>query len=271
MGDSWAADVKSRSWIESTRIPRLFLAALVILLSRPPSAQAGKRMYRDGVMIDSAEYDWCHYDCAPSDRPTFFFCIQVDGAVLIGSHKADFVWQYDSSQMLGRDKPVSLRYDDRAIWIIRTDGKEMHLTRDYSEDMFSRPECTAEVHRPWLWDFEGIKRPDSVPPEAVLVPQGPRPPIPLFFRTGPLLWVDCRFDWRANLDVCDTWDERGARAHSLECGNALGHWPFPKELTVDPLTTKEWYEIHLKNGVILRHQGGSTTRSTQTASGPSPR
>ena len=146
-------------------IPALIAIATFALLS--PVLQSSEK-YRQGVMVDSGEYDWCHYDCAPFDRPTFFFCVQVDHQILIGSRKADWKWEYDSSQMLGfRGKTISLRYDDGSMWIIRTDGKDMHLTQDYSRNVFTRPECVAELHRHWLQQFNQIKRPDAVPAEKV--------------------------------------------------------------------------------------------------------
>jgi hypothetical protein len=140
--------------------------------------ECGERPYLSGEILDSGEYDWCHYDCQPFDRPTYFFCVRVQDRTLIGSRAADWFWMYDSSRMLGRNRPVSLRYDDHSIWIIRTDGKEMRLKTDYSHDVFGDPECTAEVHRHWLKQLESVDRPTTVPPDAVLIPQGARPPFP---------------------------------------------------------------------------------------------
>ena len=203
-------------------------------------------------MVDSGEYDWCHYDCAPFDRPTFFFCVQVDHQILIGSRKADWKWEYDSSQMLGfRGKTISLRYDDGSMWIIRTDGKDMHLTQDYSRNVFTRPECVAELHRHWLQQFNQIKRPDTVPAESVLVPQGPQT---FLRRTGAYFWAMCTLDSDANRDLCALWDEKGSKYKSLACTNPSNGPAAPNiSLPIDPLTTTEDYEIHLKNGMILRN------------------
>jgi hypothetical protein len=224
--------------------------SIVIFVLACFSTRAGEHKYQDGVMIDTAEYDWCHHDCAPFDRPTFFFCVQVANQVLIGSRKADWVWMYDSSQMLKfKGKRISGRFDDDSIWIIRTDGKDMHLSRDYSQDVFEHPECTAEVHRHWLREFEKLKRPATVPPEAVLIPQGARP----FFKSeGPHFWVSCSFDSQANWDLCEMWDEKGTKYKEVKCVNSSDTPVLPADLVVDPLTTKVDYEIHLKNGTVLK-------------------
>jgi len=200
-------------------------------------------------MIDAAEYDWCHHDCAPFDRPTFFFCVQISDQVLVGSRKADWAWMYDSSQMLSfRGKQVSIRFDDDSIWIKRTDNKDMHLRRDYSQDVFERPECTAEVHRRWLREFETLQRPATVPSEAVLIPQGARP---LLKSQGPHFWAKCSFDAQADFDFCEMWDEKGIKYKQLKCRTSSGKLVLSADLVVDPLTTKVDYEIHLKNGVVL--------------------
>jgi len=176
-------------------------------------------------------------------QPTIFACKRAD-QIFIGSRKTD--WDVG----LGA---VRLRFDVHSIWVVRTDGKEMHLARDYSQDVFRRPECTAEVHRHWMRQFEGITRPSTVPPEAVRVPMGPAPLLPLFSRTGPHFWVSCRFDPQSNWDVCDIWGEKGVKYHPLECVNVEDHRAVvQKDLVVDPLTTKMYDEIHLQNGVVLK-------------------
>jgi hypothetical protein len=228
----------------------LCLLPIVAILMINASPKGSDHKYLEGVMLDAAEYDWCHHDCAPFDRPTFFFCVQVSDQILVGSHKADWVWMYDSWQMSRfKGKPVSVRFDSQSIWIVRTDGKDMHLDRDYSQDLYTPDECTAEVHRHWLAQFANIKRPETVPAEAVLVPQGLRP---IFKSVAPHFWVKCAFDPQKNQDACDRWDEKGHKYQKLECVNTSDQSPVQQiDLVIDPLTTKTDYELHLKNGIIL--------------------
>jgi len=224
--------------------------AILVCVSVCLAARADEKKYQQGIMIDTGEYDWCHHDCAPFGRSTNFFCIQVADKILIGSRPDDWVWMYDSSQMRRfRGQPISIRYDERSMWIIRTDGKDMQLSQDYSRNVFSRPECVAEVHRHWLQQFEQVKRPSTVQPEAVLVPLGPRP---LFKNYGPHFWVSCTFELNTNRDVCTTWDEAGVKYRELECVNSADRLSVHQgDLVIDPLTTQFDYEIHLKNGTIL--------------------
>jgi hypothetical protein len=72
----------------------------------------------------------------------FYFCFDTGDRILIG-HKSALKWEYDPSEMHRlRDQQVRLRYDQRYIWIIRTDGKEMKLKQDYTrKDLFSGGKC----------------------------------------------------------------------------------------------------------------------------------
>jgi len=243
------------------------LLALALVLP----VRGSERRYQDATMLQSAEYDWCNHDCAPFDRPNYFFCVQVGDTILIGSRKADWAWMPDSIRMLERSSQISLAYDDRSIWV-RNGSRETHLSRDYSEDVFAKPECTAEIHRNWLKELESISRPMTVPPEAVLVPQGRRPPMTLFRKTGPYFWVTCNLDPVKPWDVCDAWDEAGKVLHKLECVNGADHVAvLPKDLVIDPLTTKVYYEIHLQNGILLKDWAKARINDVPTPDSPIPK
>jgi hypothetical protein len=167
-----------------------------------------------------------------------------------------------------RGRQVSLRYDDGSIWIIRTDGKDMRLRRDYSQDAFANPECSAEVHRRWLEQLGPITRPDTVPPEAVAVPQGPRPALG---RTAPHFWITCRYERRSLWDTCDAWDESGGKLRRLECvDTSTRRAVLQTELIVDPLTTKTYYEIHLRNGIVLTDWAKARINNMPTPDSPLP-
>lgn len=187
------------------------------------TARPKAHKYRQGIMIDTGEYDWCHHDCAPFDRPTYFFCVRVGDKTLVGSRPADWFWMYDSSQMFRfKGQPISIRYDDRWMWIVRTDGKDMRLSQDYSRNVFSRSECVAEIHRHWLRQFGQVKRPSTVPAEAVLVPLGPHS---LFKSVGRHFWVSCVFKSYPNRDVCTEWDETGVKYGEHEYINSADRLP----------------------------------------------
>jgi hypothetical protein len=231
---------------------RHFFSVALILTTIPSivAAHAGKRQYVSGTMLDASEYDWCHHDCDPFDRPAFFYCVKTANELLTGSHKVDWVWQKDSSKMVApAGRQVSVRYDRDSFWIVRTDGKDMRVTRDYSQDVFTNAECTAEIHRHWLSELGHVQRPATVPAQAVIVPQGPRSSLG---RAGPYFWVMCTFNAGSLWDLCDSWDEKGNKLAELECVSSSTHQAVvQKGLAVDPLTTRVYYEIHLRDSTVL--------------------
>jgi hypothetical protein len=215
------------------------------------SIQGAGPKHQDGVMLEATEYDWCQGDCAPFNRSSFFYCVKVSDKVLIGSRKADWSWMYDSSQMMRfQRQAVSLRYNDDSIWIVRTDGKEMRLAQDYSEDFFTDSACVSEVHRRWLHRLDQVRRPGTVSTDAVLIPTGLGP---IFSRTGPYFWASCRFEPHASSDRCTMWNEKGAKYKELDYVDSSNHAPVAQvDLVIDPLTTKADSELHLRNGIILK-------------------
>jgi hypothetical protein len=233
------------------------------------SMQGAEPKHQDGVMLQAAEYDWCHYDCFMFDRPTYFYCVKVADKVLVGSRKADWAWMYDTSQLMQfQGKTVALRNDKASIWIVRPDGKETHLAQDYSEDVFSNPACVSEVHRHWLRQLEHSKRPDGVPAAAVLVPKGSGK---VFSTVGPHFWVTCNYDPDANFDRCTWWDQKGVQSPGYEFVDSSNHTPVAQaDLVIDPLTTEVYYEIHLRNGVVLKDWAKSRINNQPSADSVRP-
>ena len=153
--------------------------------------QGEQRHYQDAVILQSAEYDWCNHDCAPSRQAERYFFCRPNGQTKIylqwRSRKRTGVpaaWMPDSIQMFERTGSytqyagtTSLAYDDRSIWV-KNGGSETHLSRDYSEDVFTKPECTAEIHKNWLKEFESIRRPTTERRRLFWCQRADRPPIP---------------------------------------------------------------------------------------------
>lgn len=223
--------------------PQFGLIVLSIVGLVSACAHASQHKYQQGTLIEGAIYDWCHYDCQPFDSPTLYFCVQVDNRVLVGSGGTGWRWAYDNTKMLAfKGKPISVRYSDHSIWIVRTDGKEMHLKQNYSRNVFRNAACAAEIHVHWLNHLKNTTRPNGVPSQAILVPQSDK----------SYFYVDCTFDSKSNWDLCSLWDEKGRMYGQQECVSRETHRGVVQSaLTIDPLTTTSDYEFHLKNGVVL--------------------
>lgn len=108
-------------------INRALATVLLILLSA--SVAGARRNYLEAQFLDYSESSPCHYDCQPFDRVFFNFCFQIHGQVLTGQTWA-WKWEYDPGEMAPlKGKTVQIRYDKSHVWVVRTDGKELRLTR----------------------------------------------------------------------------------------------------------------------------------------------
>jgi hypothetical protein len=106
-------------------IPRLALLCVFV-----GSTLSADKPMQQGVYLSDTVTNPCHYDCPLPDH--FWFCFATDDKVLIGETIA-WRWQYDPKEMYKlRKQTVSLHYTTKNIWVIRTDGKELKLTRDDS-------------------------------------------------------------------------------------------------------------------------------------------
>ena len=113
-----------------------------------PLIASDKKGNQEARYLDDAVYEPCHGDCAPFNIAYFYFCLETRDRILIGQKHA-WKWEYNPAQMHPlRGKTVSLRYDDKYIWLIRTDGKEMKLKQDYSMDVFRDQRCKDVIHAP---------------------------------------------------------------------------------------------------------------------------
>ena len=120
-------------------INRALAVALLILL--PFSFAGARRTYLVAEFLDYSETSPCHHDCQPFDRVYFNFCFRSNGQVLTARSWA-WSWEYDPSKMASlKGNPVQIRYDNSHVWVIRTDGKELRLTRARAE--FENPVCKS--------------------------------------------------------------------------------------------------------------------------------
>jgi hypothetical protein len=244
----------------------LALCILVSLFSgslMPGNSPAGSQT---GILVEAMNYDWCHGDCSPFTTASALICVQVDGRTLIGERKLERDWQkYYYQLSANQGTPISVRYDDRLIWLVTTDGEQVRFDQRYDDqDVMKTPSCTAEIHRHMLKSLGDVKRPVSVPSDAVLIPEGGR------FFWHYYSWVRCSFDAAENDDICTYWDKKGRKDYEDHVVSEKDRSPVPEgELRIDAYTTRH-NEVRLQNGIALVPDGRARINGKLVTVQPKP-
>jgi hypothetical protein len=251
------------------RLTHLAFCFTAILFSVSVLHGASPDDSRAGVLLESTSYDWCHADCGPFPTESIFICLQVDGKTLIGVRKYskdlsnDLKGYYPHpSDKLGTPLPV--RYDDRSIWLITRDSKQVHFDQGYEGDLFYTPACIAEIHRHMLERLGDVRKPTSVPADAVLIPEGGR------FFWHFYSWVGCSFDVDENDNICTYWDKAGHKDYEDHVVSEVDRKPVPEaDLQVDAYTTRH-NDVRLKNGIRLVSDGRARINGKLVTGQPKP-
>src|ERR1700675_1176125 len=249
-GPSWSGSgilMTSISNMSRTQLPLFILLSLFsgsLLQSHPPvDAQIG-------TLVEIMNYDWCHGDCGPFTTASTLICVQVDNRTLIGERKLEHDWQEYYYQLFAREgQSIPIRYDDRLIWLVTAEGKQIRFDQQYERDVMQKTACTAEIHRHMLKSLGDVKRPASVPNHAVLIPEGGR------FFWHYYTWVRCTTDATENDDICTYWNKSGREDHNEHVVSNKDRSAVPAaDLQIDPYSTRQ-NEVHLKNGTALVSDG----------------
>jgi hypothetical protein len=203
-----------------------------------------------GLLLETATYDWCHGDCGPFTTESALVCVQVEGKTLVGERNLDHDWREYYSQLdATQGKPIRIRYDNRSVWLMLVGAKEVHFNQRYDLDQMKTPACTAEIHRHMLQSLGDVKRPTSVPADAVLIPEGGR------FFWHYYSWVRCSVDEAEQDNICTYWDKTGRKDYESHEVSEKDHRSVNQdELQVDAYTTRR-NEVRLKNGTALVSDG----------------
>jgi hypothetical protein len=247
------------------RLTHLALCFTAILFSVSTLHGASHDESRTGVLLESTSYDWCHSDCGPFNTESIFVCIQVDGKTLIGVRKdVNDLQGYYPHSFEKPGTPISLRYDDRSIWLIARGNKQVHFDQGYDKDLFNSPACTAEIHRHMLKSLGDVRKPTSVPGDAVLIPEGGR------FFWHFYSWVRCSVDADENDNICTYWDKAGHKDYEDHVVSEVDRKPVPEaDLQVDEYTTSH-NDVRLKNGVRLVPDGRARINGKLVTEQPKP-
>ena len=218
-----------------------------------------------GTLLEIMNYDWCHADCSPFTSASTLVCVQVDGKTLIGGRKLESDWREYYYQFFARQgTSIPIRYDNRLIWLGTAEGKQIRFGQEYYIDVMQKPACTAEIHRHMLKSLGNVKRPASVPDDAVLIPEGGR------FFWHFYTWVRCAVDPAEDDDVCTYWDKSGRKDHDDHVVSGKGRGSVPaSDLQIDPYTSRQ-NEVHLNNGTALVDDGRARINGKLVTDQPKP-
>jgi hypothetical protein len=247
------------------RLTHLTFCFMAILFSVTFLYGASPDGSRAAVLLESTTFDWCHADCGPFNTESIFICIQADGKTLIGVRKDDTDLQEYYPHLSDKGgTPISVRFDDRSIWLTTRESKRIHFDQVYDGDLFSTPACIAEIHRHMLRRLGDVRKPTSVPADAVLIPEGGR------FFWHFYSWVRCSFDADENDNICTYWDKAGHKDYEHHVVSEVDRKPVPEaDLQVDVYTTRH-YDVRLKNGVRLVSDGRARINGNLVTEQPKP-
>ena len=194
--------------------------------------------YQHGVLIEENVQFPCSHECGPFEPDYFSFCVQDGGQIFLG-RLFDTRFNYDPNKLrplIG--KAIQFRSDQRNLWIVRPDGREFHVKRDYGKGYYIDGRCVAELHRRILQSTSATRtRPADVAPDAVYVPVNDR--------IG--YWTKC-FLAPDHAIVCFARGPKGEEfSHVYQ---ALPEAQTNSDLQVDPLRTS-YDSIVLENGATL--------------------
>ena len=228
MGLLWRFNHRLRCGIQAA------LVALLLLSTGTRLAEA-RRLYKHGVLLEvNAEFP-CAHECGPFEVVYFSFCVQSGEEVFLG-RLFDTRLNYDPNKLspeLGKD--IEFRADEKSLWIVRPDGKELRVKRDYGKGFYTGTRCIAELHRSLLRSLP--PRPLGVAPDAVYVPVSDQ--------IG--YWTKC-FLAPDRAIVCSARGPKGEEfSHAYQ---ALSDVHSESDLAVDPLHT-HYDTIILVNGSAL--------------------
>ena len=165
--------------IRLTTNPRTVLSAALILFGTIGSASAllaeDHLLHKQGILIEENVEFPCSHECGPFEPVYFSFCVKGEDQIFL-ARLFDTRFNYDPNKLRPLvGKAVQFRSDQRSLWIVRPDGREFHLSRDYSKGYYIDSRCVAELHRHLLQINPNARnRPADVASEAVYVPVNDR-------------------------------------------------------------------------------------------------
>lgn len=120
------------------------LVCIAAGLLAPASFCATEGQAIQATMLDHNEYPCVNCLFGTGD---YYFCFDAGSKILIGHEKVRTqMRKKEPTALMERGKSVSIRYDDKFIWVPQPKGKDLKLTQDYTKKIFlENDRCQAAV------------------------------------------------------------------------------------------------------------------------------
>jgi hypothetical protein len=122
----------------------LLCIAVALLVTASFGKTGDTAAQAQAVMLDHNEFPCANCLFGVAD---YYFCFDTHDKILIGYDKVRTQTRRKvPTDLMERGKTVPLRYDDKYIWVTRSNGKELRLTQDYTKKIFlSSDRCQRAV------------------------------------------------------------------------------------------------------------------------------
>jgi hypothetical protein len=134
----------------------------VIVLSVPASFGASDKKEDTAKAAQAQLLDQNAYKCSNCffGANDYFYCFRVDNRILLARDQVPvFNWRDPDQNYWAKYhsawktwKPggatVAIHYNDKYLWVPRTEGKDLRFRQDYTQDVFTDPACRAAVKKP---------------------------------------------------------------------------------------------------------------------------
>jgi hypothetical protein len=115
----------------------VLLAGVAIALGAPVSQAKDKKPEPNTAQATLLDFNSYPCENCLFGNSDYYFCFDANQKILVGHEKVRTqTWQKTPVGLSERGKSVSLRYDDKYIWVAAPGGKEQKLTQDYTKKIF---------------------------------------------------------------------------------------------------------------------------------------
>jgi hypothetical protein len=135
------------------------LAVFALLFAAVPATfgAAADRKEGQATLLEQNSYPCTNCFFGPSD---YYYCFSVDNKIVIAHDRIPTMnWRDPQRNYFGKvygpwkgptpqGQTMTVKYDDRYVWMPRADGKEIRLKQDYKHDIFvANAQCRAAVKK----------------------------------------------------------------------------------------------------------------------------